>query len=60
MALINGVCDICKHNTSNVHEYGDWVCEQCGQKYEYNECHMIVLTEKQLNTLRQLLAEEQK
>jgi hypothetical protein len=41
--------------TTNTPIYDDWVCSACGQAYEYNESHQIVLTEQQLDLLRTLL-----
>jgi hypothetical protein len=40
------VCEICGCG-QNVPKYDDWTCKDCGQKYEYNECHRIILTDKQ-------------
>jgi len=49
-------CDICGHDQV-VGTYSDWVCEQCGQEYEYEEGHSIVLTEAQRDCLRKAAAE---
>lgn len=43
-------CDIC--GTENeVPNYGDWDCSQCGQAYDYDECHRIRLSPEQLAVL---------
>jgi hypothetical protein len=36
-------------------KYGDGNCETCGQRYEYDECRQMVLTEDQLALLRSKL-----
>jgi tRNA(Ile2) C34 agmatinyltransferase TiaS len=43
-------CEICR-GENLVEPYGDWTCSTCGQKYEYDEMHMIVLTEAQREIL---------
>ena len=35
-----------------VHRYSEWVCHKCGQKYEYEEGHCILLTIEQREVLR--------
>ncbi len=44
-------CAICEHS-QEAPPHGNWTCEYCGQKYEYEEGHMIVLTKAQLEALR--------
>ena len=44
-------CDICGAENA-VPSYGDWDCEQCGQRYSYDECHRISLTAVQWALLR--------
>lgn len=46
-----------KHGWINPHgfeDYGDNTCHACGQKYEYEEGGVMILTEEQLATLRKL------
>ena len=46
-------CDICgyyeKFERSN---YGPWTCPECGQRYDWDETLMIILTPEQLELLR--------
>jgi hypothetical protein len=51
MGTYTAKCDIC-HAENEVPNYGDWACSQCGQRYEYDEGHRILLTDAQLQTLR--------
>ena len=44
------LCGASKH----VDSFDDWTCEKCGQQYEYEEGHRIVLTEEQIEWLREL------
>ena len=46
-------CVICEQVTPDTPDYSDWACGNCGQKYEYNEGHAIVLTPEQLVVLQQ-------
>ena len=46
-------CLICGHR-QRVGDYGDYQCSGCGQKYTYEEGHMIELTVEQLEALRGL------
>ena len=58
MKLCDVVCDICQKETIDVPIYGEWKCSFCGQYYEYNEGHMIVLSLDQLELLRSLLIQK--
>jgi rubrerythrin len=44
-------CDICG-TTFSMPSYGGGDCPMCGQAYEYEEAHRIVLSEEQLALLR--------
>jgi hypothetical protein len=44
------VCD--RYNL--VDTYGDWTCDFCGQNYEYDEGHRILLSPDQLSAVRRL------
>ncbi len=46
-------CLICG-NTQAAGKFGDYVCEYCGQKYTYEEGHMIELTIEQIEALSRL------
>ncbi|KKM92036.1 hypothetical protein LCGC14_1222440 [marine sediment metagenome] len=51
MSTYEHVCDVCGHSQV-VGCYLEFACEQCGQKYEYEEGHCIVLTSEQCRLLR--------
>ena len=51
MSTYTAKCDICGAENT-VPSYGDWRCKQCGQGYEYDECHRISLTAAQWALLR--------
>lgn len=51
MSTYAAKCDICGAENT-VPSYGDWHCTQCGQGYEYDECHRISLTAAQWALLR--------
>ena len=51
MGTYTAKCDIC-HAETEVPNYGDWTCSQCGQRYDYDEGHRIHLSDAQLQTLR--------
>lgn len=47
-------CIICgAENEVRDSNYRGWTCD-CGQRYEWDECHMIVLTTEQIDALRKL------
>ena len=46
-------CEVCDSWVIG-EKYGDGICESCGQEYEYNESHRIVLNAKQLEMLKSL------
>lgn len=46
-------CIICGH-VQEVGNYDDWTCASCGQQYEYEERHAIVLSGPQVAALRNL------
>lgn len=56
MSNYNHDCLICDH-VQTVETYGDFECEICGQKYEYEEGHRILLSDKQLKLLRVFMEE---
>lgn len=58
MKKCNIICDICQKETIHVSIYGEWKCVFCGQCYEYNEGHVIVLSPDQLELLRSLLIQK--
>lgn len=43
-------CQVCGA-VQTVPTYDDWTCEKCGQPYEYNEGHRIILSPDQLRLL---------
>ncbi len=51
-----GKCLVCGAITECVATYDSWLCSACGQAYEYNEGHAILLTEPQLELLRTILS----
>lgn len=46
-------CQVCGHRLSetDLDRYTDFTCQMCGQLYEYNEGHSIVLDEEQLKRI---------
>ena len=44
-------CIVCDANNT-VARYEDWTCCKCGQVYEYDENHQIVLTPRQIAKLK--------
>lgn len=48
----SSTCVVCEHVNENVPVYGDWICSNCRQQYEYNEGHCIVLSSEQRRLLR--------
>jgi hypothetical protein len=52
-----GCCEICGCENDQAPRYGDWSCHWCGQKYEYEEGHRIVLDDKQKAALLRLSAQ---
>lgn len=44
-------CQICQHEQL-ASDYNDWMCAECGQQYEYEEGHRILLTPEQIEMLR--------
>ena len=53
MRNYDATCIICGA-IQNVHAYSEYVCTGCGQKYEYEEGHMIELSDEQIQSLRQI------
>ena len=51
MSHYDATCIICGH-MQDVDTYGEHVCDDCGQEYEYEECHRIILTPAQIAVLR--------
>lgn len=47
------ICQVCGHQLSenDLSRYIDFTCQMCGQLYEYNEGHAIVLDAEQLKKI---------
>lgn len=45
------ICDVCMGRQA-APDYQAWVCETCGQHYEYDECHRLKLSDRQCDILR--------